>query len=177
MKKVYGSFMMLTMLGLMMAGCNSSSGSGSGLGPVDMASLVGKWRIETMKQTGTMRVTTTTPPHDTTTSLNDSASYTDSTYFVQFNADLTFFSNDPDERLPKSRKLGAILMGTWSLSGSTLTTIFRSDSEEPGSDTVKAEVGISGNKLTSISRIVTSNSYSGSTISSDITYTYVSVKM
>jgi hypothetical protein len=175
MKKVYGSFMMLTMLGLMMAGCNSSSGSG--LGPVDMASLVGKWRIETMKQTGTMRVTTTTPPHDTTTSINDSGSYTDSTYFVQFNEDMTFFSNDPDERLLKSRKLGAMLMGTWSLSGSTLTTIFRSDSEEPGSDTVKAEVGISGNKLTSVSRIVTSNSYSGTTYSMDVTYTNVSVKM
>lgn len=177
MKKVYGSFMMLTMLGLMMAGCNSSSGSGSGLGPVDMASLVGKWRIETMKQTGTMRVTTTTPPHDTTMSLNDSGSYTDSTYYVQFNGNMTFISNQPDERLLKSRRLGAMLMGTWSLSGSTLTTIFRSDSEEPGSDTVKAEVGISGNKLTSVSHIVTSNSYSGSTISSDITYTYVSVKM
>ncbi len=163
------------MLGIMLAGCNSSSGSG--LGPVDMASLVGKWRIETMKHEGTMRITTTTPPHDTTTALKDSAIYTDSTYYTQFKSDMTFIANQPSLGLPKLTSRSAVLTGTWSLAGSTLTTIYKSTPTATKTDTLISEVGITNSRLTSVSHMRNTYSFGVTTYTTDITYTYTAAKM
>ncbi len=176
MKKIYGLISVLTVLGFMMAGCNSSSGTG-GLGPVDMEALVGKWRIESMKQEGTMRVTTTTPPKDTTTSLNDTAIFSDSTYYTQFKADMTFIANEPSQGLPKSTSTVAVLTGTWSLSGSTLTTIYKSTPTAAKTDTLKSEVGISNSRLTSISHMQKTYSFGGMTYTTNLTQTYTAVRM
>jgi hypothetical protein len=181
MKKGYASFVGVLVFGLILAGCNSSGGGG-GLGPVDMASLIGKWRIATMVQKGTMRMTMTQPvARDTTIILDTAMTYSDSSYYTQFNSDHTFSSNQPGGMLEKAgaaeaiKAIAAELTGTWSLSGSTLQTIFNSTPTK--ADTLNSEVGITGNKLTIISATHSVNTYNTMTYTTDITFTYTATKM
>jgi hypothetical protein len=120
-------------LGLLMGACDGG-GDGGGAVAVAEGDLIGKWILRKYHSEGYLKLGALTFPLDEDTTFADDKSY------IDLKADHAFVSDMPD---PETEGESTVEVGTWSLSGKTLTTIGSVDGEgEP--DTVKWDVSLAG---------------------------------
>lgn len=118
-------------IGLLLAACN---GGGDGATAVAEGDLIGKWILRKYHSEGHFKLGTLTFPLDEDTTFTDDKSY------IHLKADHSFVSDIPD---PASEGETTVEIGTWSLAGSTLTTIGSEDGEGVP-DTLAWKVAIDG---------------------------------
>ncbi|MDB5105177.1 MAG: hypothetical protein JWP91_2866 [Fibrobacteres bacterium] len=153
-------------LGLFLAACDS----GDSTAPVGSGDLVGKWFYRKGVTQGTIHATGTFAgvKYDSTTVIDTTETWTDNTYFIEFKSDNSYTANSPEDiggGSPKISSVAGMETGTWSVSGSTLTTI---SSEK---DTTKLNVAVSGNNLTGSIVFDSTQTENGFTITSHVTAT------
>lgn len=118
-------------LGLFLAACN---GGGEGAVAASDGDLIGKWVLRSYHSSGYFISGALNIP------LDEDIAFTDDRSYIDLKADRSFVSDMPD---PGSEGETTVEVGTWSLSGKTLTTIGSVDGVgEP--DTLEWEVALDG---------------------------------
>lgn len=119
MKKMLGITLGLVGFGLLLAGCDSSSGGTA----VSNDDLVGKWVINKEVTKGFFSYTPT-GGQEFKINIDTTQTYTGSDYYVEFKADKSYSANYPSSNQTTKRSAAsAVETGTWSISGNTVTTI------------------------------------------------------
>jgi hypothetical protein len=158
----------------LLAGCDSSPSA------PDQASLIGKWNIVHTDYKLVNRVTPASPeyPDDTTHLETD---VTGEGYFIRFSDGNAFTALIPPaigagKSAPKSAAEGAEITGTWSVSGSKLTTIIPEPSGEGWADTVVYAMEAGPTTLSLLSSEVSEMTEEGLTYYSSTSITYTAKK-
>jgi hypothetical protein len=168
MKKILGLTLGVMSLGLMLVGCDSSSGPTA----VSATDLTGKWLINKQTSKGTIAYTPAGQAEikiAVDTATNYSAA---DNYFVQFDANGSYTANFPSTGGPLAKRAAkaANETGSWKVSGNTITTISSDD------DTTDVTAAISGNSGTFTLAIHESDTDSIGTLVADINATMYATK-
>ena len=151
-------------MGLLLGACNSGGDSTS---PVAAADLIGNWFYRSSETKGSIRSQFTVggKTYDTTTVIDTSETYTGNEYYIEFKSDSSYTANSPDvgPEAEKSTAAADLETGTWSVSGSTLTTI------SSDKDTAKVNIAISGNTLNGTMAIDTTSAEGGFSMTTHVT--------